>query len=228
MFSRPHHQRIFKILFALDAEFLLQSECFFGGGTAIVMLLGEYRESIDIDFLCSSGDGYRAIRNLVFDNGLKGLFKEKVTIRGDVKSDQYGVRAVLEVDEVHVKFEIVREGRIQLSGSHYPNLPLRTLSVVDLFAEKLLANADRFNDDAVLSRDLIDLSMLINAYQEIPFDAWAKVEKAYGNSAVQAFHKGIDFLSRPKYFESCCEKMKLEPNIKTLILPMLEKERAKL
>ncbi len=228
MFSRPHHQRIFKILTSLDAEFLLQSECYFGGGTAIVMLLGEYRESLDVDFLCSSGEGYRAIRNLVFDNGLKGIFKEKITILGDVKSDQYGVRAVLEVDEARVKFEIIREGRIQLSGSNYENLPVQGLSVLDLFAEKLLANADRFNDEGVLSRDLIDLAMLINSYEEIPVDAWAKVKKAYGESVVQAFHKGIAFLNRPKYFESCCEKMKLDVNIKSLIIPTLEKERAKL
>lgn len=228
MFSRPHHQRIFKILSALDAEFLLQSECFFGGGTAIVMLLGEYRESLDIDFLCSSGEGYRAIRNLVFDDGLKGIFKEKVTILGDVKSDQYGVRAVLEVDEARVKFEIIREGRIQLSGSNYKNLPVQVLSVVDLFSEKLLANADRFNDEGAQSRDLIDLAVLINSHKEIPLDAWAKVKKAYGESVVQAFHKGIAFLSRPKYFESCCEKMKIDPNIKSLIVPTLEKERAKL
>ena len=228
MFSRPHHQRIFKILSALDDEFLLQSECYFGGGTAIVMLLGEYRESLDVDFLCSSGDGYRAIRNLVFDDGLKGIFKEKITILGDVKSDQYGVRAVLEVDEVRIKFEIIREGRIQLSGCNYQGLPVQALSVVDLFAEKLLANADRFNDDAVLSRDLIDLAMLINSHQEIPLDAWMKVRKAYGESVVQAFHKGIAFLSRPKYFENCCEKMKIAAEIKSSILTTLETEQAKL
>jgi Nucleotidyl transferase AbiEii toxin, Type IV TA system len=228
MFSRPHHQRIFKILSALDVEFLLQSECYFGGGTAIVMLLGEYRESLDIDFLCSSGEGYRAIRNLVFDDGLKKIFKEKITILGDVKSDQYGVRAVLEIDEARVKFEIIREGRIQLSGNNYKGLPVQALSVVDLFSEKLLANADRFNDEAVLSRDLIDLAMLIISHEEIPLDAWAKVKKAYGESVVQAFHKGIDFLSRPKYFESCCEKIKLDHSIKDLILPTLAKERAKL
>ena len=78
MFSRPHHQRILRILSSLNAEFLRQSECYFGGGTAIVMLLGEYRESLDIDFLCSSVEGYRAIREVVFDERLNGLFKENI------------------------------------------------------------------------------------------------------------------------------------------------------
>jgi hypothetical protein len=36
---------------------------------------------------------------------------------------------------------------------------LSTLAPVDLAAEKLLANADRWADDAVFSRDVIDLAM---------------------------------------------------------------------
>lgn len=224
MFSHPHHQRILKLLEALDAELLRQSECFFGGGTAIVMLLGEYRESRDIDFLCSSVAGYRAIRNVVFDAGVPGLFKEPVKELREMRSDQYGVRTVLEVEGIGISFEIVREGRIELLGGENLDLPVQTLSRVDLFAEKLLANADRFNDEAVTSRDLIDLAMMIEAWNGVPSEAWGKVKNAYGESAVQAFAKGIAFLSRPKYFESCCEKMNLDPNVKPRILPALKKE----
>ena len=228
MFSRPHHQRILRILSSLNAEFLRQSECYFGGGTAIVMLLGEYRESLDIDFLCSSVEGYRAIREVVFDERLNGLFKENIKALSEVRSDQYGVRAVLEVDEIPVRFEIVREGRIELLGGNQQDLPVQALSRVDLFAEKLLANADRFNDEAVTSRDLIDLAMMSRFWDGIPLEAWDKVKEAYGKSAVQAFAKGISFLSRPRYFESCCEILKLDPNIKSLILPTLGKELEKL
>ncbi len=57
MFERPHHQRIAKFLATLDAEFLAQSGCYFGGGTAIVLSLNEYRESMDVDFLRDSIDG---------------------------------------------------------------------------------------------------------------------------------------------------------------------------
>jgi Nucleotidyl transferase AbiEii toxin, Type IV TA system len=224
MFSHPHHQRILKLLMALDAELLQQSECFFGGGTAIVMQLGEYRESRDIDFLCSSVAGYRALRNVVFDEGVKGLFKEPVKELRAVRSDQYGVRTVLEVEGIGISFEIVREGRIELLGGEHLDLPVQPLSRADLFAEKLLANADRFNDEAVASRDLIDLAMMVEAWNGIPSEAWGKVKKAYGESAVQAFAKGLAFLSRPKYFESCCEKLNLDPNVKSRILPALRKE----
>ena len=43
----------------LGRTFLEQCHCYFGGGTRIVLELGEYRESKGIDFLCSSRDGYR-------------------------------------------------------------------------------------------------------------------------------------------------------------------------
>lgn len=49
MFDRPHHQRIEKLLDCFNSELLLQAECYFGGGTAIVLSLGEYWESIDVD-----------------------------------------------------------------------------------------------------------------------------------------------------------------------------------
>ncbi len=51
MFERPHHQRMAKLLHAFDTELLNTTQCYFAGGTAIVLLLGEYRESLDIGFL---------------------------------------------------------------------------------------------------------------------------------------------------------------------------------
>ncbi|MGZ3426818.1 MAG: nucleotidyl transferase AbiEii/AbiGii toxin family protein, partial [Caldimonas sp.] len=48
MFEREHHRRIAAILQALDAELLAASHCLFGGGTAMALRYGEYRESVDI------------------------------------------------------------------------------------------------------------------------------------------------------------------------------------
>lgn len=45
MYKRAHHQHVFKLLQALDGALLEQTECYFGGGTAIVLSLDEYRES---------------------------------------------------------------------------------------------------------------------------------------------------------------------------------------
>lgn len=65
MFSRAHHMRIASVLEALDAELLANSRCYFGGGTAIALRYGEYRESRDIDLLVSDGSGYGTLREQV-------------------------------------------------------------------------------------------------------------------------------------------------------------------
>lgn len=65
MFERPHHQRVARILQALDGGALARHGCLFGGGTAVALRFGEYRESVDIDLLVSNHDGYRALRELL-------------------------------------------------------------------------------------------------------------------------------------------------------------------
>ena len=62
MFEREHHRRVATMLEALDAAELAANACYFGGGTAMALRYGEYRESVDIDFLVSSVDGYRHLR----------------------------------------------------------------------------------------------------------------------------------------------------------------------
>lgn len=39
--KRPHHQRVLGLLNSLSAELLETTACFFGGGTRIVLDLGE-------------------------------------------------------------------------------------------------------------------------------------------------------------------------------------------
>lgn len=62
MFERLHHRRIATVLEALDADALAANACLFGGGTAMALRFGEYRESVDIGFLVSKLEGYRQLR----------------------------------------------------------------------------------------------------------------------------------------------------------------------
>lgn len=71
VFERPHHQRIAHVLEALNADLLRQLGVLFGGGTCIALRCGEYRESVDIDFLVSDLAGYRELRELL--TGVGGL-----------------------------------------------------------------------------------------------------------------------------------------------------------
>lgn len=207
MFSRDHHNRIQTLLSALDTDFLAQNKCFFGGGTAIVLALDEYRESVDIDFLCASQEGYRELRNTIHDTSLGAIFSRPVELAREVRADRYGIRTFLRVDGVPVKFEIVSEGRIEIAGEMNPVTGVPTLTRADMYAEKLLANADRYRDKAAASRDIIDLAMMIGHWGEVPANAWEKVRQAYGASADRAFEGAIEMVSDRAYLRQCLAKM---------------------
>ena len=69
---------------------------------------GEYRESVDIDFLVSRIEGYRQLRQrLTGPDGLQAITRAGYTLTQvrEVRADQYGIRSMLRVDEVDIKFE---------------------------------------------------------------------------------------------------------------------------
>ena len=120
IFSRTHHQRIAKVLESLDADLLKQHNCLFAGGTAIALRYGEYRESVDIDFLVSDLASYRNLRNLVREQGLQALMRSTGAGKlqtSDIRSDQYGIRTKVFVEGKPIKFEIVLEGHGYFSPS---------------------------------------------------------------------------------------------------------------
>lgn len=220
MFDRPHHNAIERILKALDAKLLLRAEAWFGGGTAIVLNLEEYRESVDIDFLCASRDGYRLLREAAFGGSLDRIMAPGlgITQLREVRADQYGIRTQIETDGTRIKFEIVREGRIDLSGAMNARLGIPLMSRSDMYCEKLLANADRYADRSVLSRDMIDLSMMISRWGSIPETAWAKAEGAYGQSVRAAFEKAVTKVRDPVWLRKCAMGMAIDSKIAEEIL----------
>jgi len=153
-FRRPHHRAIAKALHSLDSDLLSKARCFFGGGTAITLKCDEYRESVDIDFLCSSTDGYRDLIMATWGKGLVGLLRPGADIEEirELRADQIGFRAIVGCLGSNIKFEILREARIDVSGSFDPALGVPVLSREDMYAERLLANADRWRDTSTLSR----------------------------------------------------------------------------
>jgi hypothetical protein len=190
LYSRPHHQRIQTVLESLDVERLLRYQCLFGGGTAIVLTHGEYRESADVAFIVSSVEGYRELRGLVNTEGITALMERPLPLRRDVKIDQYGIRCALDIDGIPVKFEIVFEGRVSLADP-LPEQRVNgvwTLAREDQVATKLMANSDRWADKSVWNRDLIDLAMLTNGGPADPAGV-AKAKRAYGDSVLTDIEK---------------------------------------
>ena len=209
MFKRPHHQRIGRILESLDARLLLRNRCLFGGGTAVALANGEFRESVDIDLICSSVEGYRELRGLVLEGGIGILFRSPVQILRDPRIDQYGIRCALAVDGNPIKLEIVFEGRLALAdpGPGDTIAGVWTLAMEDRVATKLMANSDRWADDAMMSRDLIDLAMLANT-GNLEQAGIAKARHAYGESVISDLGKAkANLLVREGRLKVCMQTM---------------------
>ena len=105
--ARPRHRTVLAALRALEADFLARAECFFGGGTRIVLALGEYRESGDVDFLCANREGYRALRSTVSEASLGSIAKPSLKLAREVVADRYGIRTFLDVRGEKLKLEII-------------------------------------------------------------------------------------------------------------------------
>ena len=222
MFERPHHRRIAAILHALDADLLVANRCLFGGGTAMALGHGEYRESVDIDFLVSDAAGYRTLRQLLTGpKGVQAIARAKGLLDAsrEVRADQYGIRTMLRTEGIDIKFEIVSEGRIVLDppGDGDRICGVATLAPADQVATKLLANSDRWADDAAMSRDLIDLAMM-EPGPTLFREGAAKATKAYGKSIGADLAKAIEALrARPQRLDRCMEALQMTTVPKALL-----------
>jgi len=213
MFARSHHQKIARVLYRLNASLLRELQCYFAGGTAVALRYGEFRESVDMDFLVSDRNSYRKLRQILnTNNGLEPIFYdggEPIRTLRDVRMDQYGIRTLLGIDDQQIKFEIILEARMSLDDPSSADqiCGLATLTALDMAAEKMLANSDRWRDDSVFSRDLIDLAM-IDLPLKLGIQALTKAEQAYGHSVREDLHKAIARVeSQPEWLERCREML---------------------
>ena len=173
----------------------------------------EYRESGDMDFLVSNLESYRLLRqSLTGDEGFSGLLRpdgERFRLAREIRADQYGIRTALLLDESLIKFEIVLEARIQIEAATCKDkvCGISTLTLLDMATCKLLANADRWSDDGVFSRDVIDLAMMS---PKLPLlrKAVQKAQGAYGLAVTRDLERAIERLQhRQDWLERCMQVM---------------------
>ena len=214
-FRRQRHRLVHRVLTRMRAELLSSCAFLFAGGTRIALEFGEYRESVDIDFLCSDGDGYGRLRNKLRSEGYAALFHNSddvLSFPREARTDQYGIRFPVVLEGVSIKVELIREARISLEHGVRPAWsPVDCLSLDDCVAEKLLANSDRWADRSVLSRDLIDLGMLRAKMGPFPEEVWQRVEAAYKRSVYKDINKAIEhFFDDDVYRGRCMEGLVIE------------------
>lgn len=218
-----HHQRIASLLEKFDANLLEEAHCYFGGGTAIAMQLGEFRLSNDVDFLCGSQDGFRLLRCALEGSTLGEILKFPVEHLRDVRVDRYAIRTALNVQGAAIKVELLAADDTSLECESISGFPVPVLSRNDLYAQKLMAAADRGLSRAIKSRDIIDLSMMIHTWGDVPETAWDKAYKAYGENYL---NRGVEnavhlLLSDPIYLKQCVHDLQMENDAFDLLVSVL-------
>jgi Nucleotidyl transferase AbiEii toxin, Type IV TA system len=212
-FKYPLHNQILRILQAIDHDFLLSCETYFGGGTMLVLAYGEYRLSRDIDFLCPYGEPFSRLRRSVYDRGYEAIFRADrdsgIQFPREIRPDRDAIRFPIQIDETLIKFEIVAEGRIGLNPPSQPSWsPVACLDLVDQVTEKLMANGDRWADASTNARDLIDLARL-KLVTDFPAAAIVKAEAVY--QCVEPLKRAIvNFQAKPDYRSRCYEMLQIE------------------
>lgn len=215
MFERPQHRSVLAVLGALRADLLSSCKFLFGGGTRIVLDLDEYRESHDIDFLCSDASGYGELRLVATQQGYDGLFAprrpENLRFPREMRVDQYGIRFRALYGDDLLGIELIREARIELGPGVRPSWsPVDCLSLEDCYAEKLLANSDRWADRQLLSRDLVDLAFL-RLRGPIPDKAWQRVQEAYRSAPEADLRKALAAFEADRLHQQrCIEGLQME------------------
>ncbi|MER9301650.1 nucleotidyl transferase AbiEii/AbiGii toxin family protein [Mesorhizobium sp. M0293] len=227
-FKKPEHRIIAEALGLMDHRFLTANQCWFGGGTAIVMKFGEYRRSLDVDFLCADADGYRELRTWAAERGVRAFFPAPVEAVRDFQIDQYGLRTIVRLKGQSIRFEVIREGRIRLQGHFDNDLNVSILVPADMFAEKLLANADRCQDRATAYRDAIDLGMLIDAYGEIPIEALGKAQTAYGPDIQHKVAWVVNKLQDKDELRNAADILQMDSSVAADTISLLRGEAARI
>ena len=209
-FRRPWHRLVWRVLESLNGALLASARCYFGGGTRIALELGEFRESVDVDFLCSDRDGYRTLRNTIGHNTLGEIFSGRYELMREVRADLYGIWTFLRVEERPVKFEIISEGRISLTGTSAEPFPVEVLDRTSCIAEKLLVHTDRVRDESTHARDLIDLAFMAGSWpEEHVHSGMVLAESAYGAAVRRELVAGLSRFDDETHRRSCLEALSI-------------------
>jgi hypothetical protein len=182
-YSIKHHQIIESALNEFNADFFCANNIVFGGGTRIALELEEFRESIDIDFLCPNRAAYRAVREQVNNVSLGLLVKKDFIYIREIRADRDAVRTIIEHQGTRIKLEFVSFDNYDLTSCvDLAKFPIPFLDQSSCFYTKLLANADRKLVQPY--KDLFDILAMYKKWGSIPQQAIELAEIHYGKKVI--------------------------------------------
>lgn len=213
-FNISRHNKINNLIHNhLNTRLIEENKFYFGGGTLCSMKYGEYRESVDIDFLTCDRNGMINMRlgeNLISE---LPLWKGK-----QIKSDKDGIRFWVDFRGEAYKIEFIFESRIVF------NEPVRFETILSLdpvshISCKLLANADRgCGGELQAHKDIIDILVLYEHHgKKALTDAWHMAYEAYGSWLVRCTEKSMQL----KDFTKTLEILRMSPNLNDKFLMLM-------
>lgn len=173
------HKLIESALTNFNADFFCEHRIIFGGGTRIALELDEYRESVDIDFLCPNKKSYRAVRECVTNVNLNALVNQEFHYHREIRSDRDAVRTVIKYKGQLIKLEFVSFADYKLGFEvDEDKFPVPFLDQISCYYTKLLANSDRKLQHPF--KDIFDLLAMYRVWGKIPTKSIALAEEHYG------------------------------------------------
>ncbi|SGY96135.1 nucleotidyl transferase AbiEii/AbiGii toxin family protein [Moritella viscosa] len=211
-YNLEHHKVIESALKHFNADFFCENNIIFGGGTRIALELDEYRESIDIDFLCPNRLSYRAIRTQVTNKTLGLAVHEDFQYTREIRADRDGIRTVVHVEDSDIKLEFISFDQYDLELEVNKDLfPIPFLSRNSCFYTKLLANADRALSPP--HKDIFDILAMYKAWGSIPESAMYSAENHYGDDIKNKLIAALeDMINHPKKYEIHAKSIKMKAN----------------
>lgn len=179
MYQLNHHNAIRQALAHFNSAYLAEHNILFGGGTRIALELGEFRESVDIDFLCPNKDSYRAVRTIITNKTLGPIVNDELHYIRDIRSDRYAIRTAIIIEDVKIKLEFISSDNYALKAQIPSPFNVPCIDHNSCYLTKLLAHCDRVDEPQ--PKDLIDLLMMYTHWGEPSEQVWENVQSHYGD-----------------------------------------------
>jgi len=208
-----HHRIIGSALKQFNADFFCANDIVFGGGTRIALEIDEFRESVDIDFLCPTQASYRAVRQQVTNVSLGQLVKSDFEYPREIRADRDAVRTLIVHEGCTIKLEFVNFKQCDIRWDGAPDVfPVPCLDHTSCFATKLMANADRWGNPPY--KDIFDILAMYRQWGDIPAEAIAAAEAEYGERVILPALKSAlqDVLANPEKYQEAAANVLMKPD----------------
>ena len=161
--KQQHKKIMLDILSDISSDPLLSNNLGFKGGTCVYFLYGLDRFSVDLDFdLLDIEKKVQVLEKIDLILGKYGEVKKDGTLRRKLKYSEESVMLKVDIsDRKEINTLNKYEVRDIVSG-----VPLKILSQADIFAHKLVAITDRYNNKTtnkiITNRDLYDVNFFFD------------------------------------------------------------------